>query len=116
MRPVAAAAQIETPSLYIEPGTSPIRNLNGGITADGKVVINMSTGEVWGFPTHSAGAPYPIESLAADGRVVAGNGESQRLVIRRRSILVRQTDTNPVTDIRHRIRGEFFARRKRWRR
>ena len=69
MRPVAAAAQMETANLYIEPGTSPIRTSNGGITADGKVVINMSTGEVWGFPTHSAGAPYPIESLAADGRV-----------------------------------------------
>jgi hypothetical protein len=68
MRPAAAAAQMEPPNLYIEPGTSPIRNLNGGITADGKVVINTSTGEVWGFPTHSAGAPYPIESLAADGR------------------------------------------------
>ena len=68
MRPVAAAAQMEPPNLYIEPGTSPIRNLNGGITADGKVVINTSTGEVWGFPTHSAGAPYPIESLAVDGR------------------------------------------------
>jgi len=68
MRPVPVGAQTETPNLYIEPGTSPIRNLNGGITGDGKVVINMSTGEVWGFPTHSAGAPYPIDSLAADGR------------------------------------------------
>ena len=68
MRPVAVSAQMETANLYIEPGTSPIRNLNGGITSEGKVVINMSTGDVWGFPTHSAGAPYPIDALAVDGR------------------------------------------------
>jgi hypothetical protein len=69
MRPVPVGAQTEAPNLYIEPGTSPIRNLKGGgITGEGKVVINLSTGEVWGFPTHSAGAPYPIDSLAADGR------------------------------------------------
>jgi hypothetical protein len=67
-RPVAVAAQTEPANLYIEPGTSPIRNLNGGITGDGKVVINMTTGDVWGYPTHGAGAPYPIDALAADGR------------------------------------------------
>lgn len=58
----------DTSHLYIEPGTSPIRNLNGGVPGDGKVVINMSNGEVWGFPTHGAGAPYPIDSLALNGR------------------------------------------------
>jgi hypothetical protein len=63
MRPTAVSADNETATLYIEPGTSPIRNLNGGVPGDGKVVINMSTGEVWGFPTHAAGAPYPIDSL-----------------------------------------------------
>jgi hypothetical protein len=68
MRPIAVSAQTDTANLYIEPGTSPIRNLNGGITSEGKVVINMSTGEVWGFPTHSAGVPYPIDALAVDGR------------------------------------------------
>jgi hypothetical protein len=68
MRPISVGAQTETPNLYIEPGTSPIRNLNGGVTGDGKVVINISTGEVWGFPTHSAGAPYPLDPLAVDGR------------------------------------------------
>src|SRR5580698_6862007 len=53
MRPVPVGAQTEAPNLYIEPGTSPIRNLKGGgITGEGKVVINLSTGEVWGFPTH----------------------------------------------------------------
>jgi hypothetical protein len=70
MRPVPVAAQMEAAtSFYVEPGTSPIRNLNsGGVTSDGKVVINMSTGDVWGFPTHGAGAPYPVEALPLSGR------------------------------------------------
>jgi len=69
MRPVPVAAQMESATtFYVEPGTSPIRNLNGGIPGDGKVVINMSTGEVWGFPTHGAGAPYPVEALPLSSR------------------------------------------------
>jgi hypothetical protein len=69
MRPVPVAAQMEAaPSFYVEPGTSPIRNLNGGVPSDGKVVINMSTGDVWGFPTHGAGAPYPVEALPLSGK------------------------------------------------
>jgi hypothetical protein len=63
MRPTPVAAQTDNATLYVEPGTSPIRKLNGGVPGDGKVVINMSTGEVYGFPTHAAGAPYPIDSL-----------------------------------------------------
>lgn len=69
MRPTAVQAQIEpATTLYVEPGTSPIRNLNGGVPSDGKVVINLSTGDVWGFPTHGAGAPYPIDALPLSGR------------------------------------------------
>jgi hypothetical protein len=67
MRPVAVSAQTDTSNLYIEPGTVAIRSLNGGIASEGKVVINMSTGDVYGFPTHGQGAPYPIEALN-DGR------------------------------------------------
>jgi hypothetical protein len=69
MRPTAVQAQVApAATLYVEPGTSPIRNLNGGVSSDGKVVINLSTGEVWGFPTHAAGAPYPVEALPLSGR------------------------------------------------
>ena len=69
MRPATVEAQIEpATTLYVEPGTSPIRNLNGGVPSDGKVVINLSTGDVWGFPTHGAGAPYPIDALPLGGR------------------------------------------------
>lgn len=69
MRPAAVQAQSDgPPNYYVEPGTSPIRNLNGGVTGDGKVVINLSTGDVWGFPTHGAGAPYPVEALPLGAR------------------------------------------------
>jgi hypothetical protein len=68
MRPAQVHADTDAPTYFVEPGTSPIRNLNGGITGDGKVVINLSTGDVWGFPTHGAGAPYPVESLPLGGR------------------------------------------------
>lgn len=68
MRPVAVGAENETPNLYIEPGTSAIRDIGGGIPGEGKVVINMSTGDVWGFPTHGTGAPYPVEALPQSGR------------------------------------------------
>jgi hypothetical protein len=68
MRPPAVRADNEPATYFVEPGTSPIRNLNGGVPGDGKVVINMSTGEVWGFPTHGAGAPYPIDALALNDR------------------------------------------------
>ena len=68
MRPTPVAAQADNATLYIEPGTSPIRNLNGGTPGDGKVVINMSTGDVYGFPTLAAGAPYPIDALNLNSR------------------------------------------------
>lgn len=68
MRPAPVRADSDSPTYFVEPGTSPIRNLNGGVPGDGKIVINMSTGEVWGFPTHAAGAPYPIDSLNLNER------------------------------------------------
>jgi len=68
MRPAPVSADTDSPTLFVEPGTTPIRNLNGGIPGDGKVVINMSTGEVWGFPTHGAGAPYPVDALNLNER------------------------------------------------
>jgi hypothetical protein len=68
LRPVAVHADNDSTTFFVEPGTSPIRNLNGGVPGDGKVVINMSTGDVWGFPTHAAGAPYPIDALNVNDR------------------------------------------------
>lgn len=68
MRPAAVHADNDSAMYFVEPGTTPIRNLNGGIPGDGKIVINLSTGDVFGFPTHGAGAPYPVESLNPNDR------------------------------------------------
>jgi hypothetical protein len=69
MRPAAVRADNEAATYFVEPGTTPIRNLNGGVPGEGKVVINMSTGDVWGFPTHGTGAPYPVDTLNLNERL-----------------------------------------------
>ena len=49
-------------NLYIEPGTVPLRAPDsGGAIGDGKMVIDLKTGNVWGFPTNAIGSPYPID-------------------------------------------------------
>lgn len=43
--------------LWVEPGTVPIPTTDGG-SSMGKVVVDLATGEVYGFPTFGK-APYP---------------------------------------------------------
>lgn len=64
--PRAAQAQV-TPAqttasdpLYIEPGTTMLRSLDGNTQVFGKMVVDLQTGSVWGFPTLT-GAPYPVD-------------------------------------------------------
>lgn len=68
LRPMASpgvvSAQTDRLSLYIEPGTTVIRNPDGLQQVEGKVVIDMKTGDIWGFPTLS-GAPYPVDMTHA---------------------------------------------------
>jgi hypothetical protein len=59
--PVSVQAQSEVSDLYIEPGIIGIRKPDGGTQGEGKMVIDRRTGDVWGFPTILAGAPYPID-------------------------------------------------------
>lgn len=58
--PPTVAAQSNPPYLYVEPSTTPLRNLDGTIDTQGKVVIDLRNGDVWGFPTLSL-APYPVD-------------------------------------------------------
>jgi hypothetical protein len=60
--PAAAAAQSSSGYLYVEPGTTTLRNPDGSQQIEGKVVIDMRNGNVWGFPTMSS-APYPVDTL-----------------------------------------------------
>jgi len=57
-------AQSPNVSLYIEPGTVTIRTPDGGGTiGDGKMVVDLKTGNVWGFPTNLTGSPYPVDPI-----------------------------------------------------
>ena len=67
IRPRAAQAQTALPPsttagdvLYIEPGTTMLRSTDGNTQVLGKMVVDMNTGSVWGFPTLT-GAPYPVD-------------------------------------------------------
>ncbi|HUJ21376.1 MAG TPA: hypothetical protein VLX58_07650 [Bryobacteraceae bacterium] len=64
--PLPVQAQSETPALYIEPGITDIRNSDGGVIGQGKIVIDLRTGEVWGFPmtyTATIGKPPTLRPL-----------------------------------------------------
>ena len=59
--PIAVQAQTEAPSLYIEPGVTSIRNPENSLETQGKMVIDLKTGEIWGFPTlYTATSKAPV--------------------------------------------------------
>ena len=57
--PAKVEAQSDFSYLYIEPGTTLIRDPNTGVQQQGKVMIDRRNGDIWGFPTASS-APYPV--------------------------------------------------------
>jgi len=59
--PAPALAQASSRGLYIEPGTYMMRSPDGMSQQLGKVVMDLHTGKVWGFPTGSS-QPYPIQT------------------------------------------------------
>ena len=63
VNPVSVQAQSDAPSLYIEPGIIPIQSPGGtpvGIPQEGKMVIDLRTGDVWGFPRIVTSGPIDI--------------------------------------------------------
>jgi len=61
LHPVAVQADSDTPHFYIEPGITNIRKTDGSSLGDGKVVIDLRNGDVWGFPTVLFGSLYPVD-------------------------------------------------------
>lgn len=67
LRPLAAPSPVraqEPPSVYpfyVEPGTTMLRSPDGSRQVLGKVMVDMSSGNIWGFPTLTA-QPYPVDS------------------------------------------------------
>ena len=69
--PRVAQAQTAQPAqttaadpLYIEPGTAMLRSTDGNTQVFGKMVVDMQTGSIWGFPTLN-GEPYPVDITTA---------------------------------------------------
>src|SRR5215469_15858898 len=58
--PPSVHAQSAASSLYVEPGVTIIRSPDGSGQVQGKVIIDLQSGDVWGFPTSSS-APYPVD-------------------------------------------------------
>ena len=57
-RPLQVRADSST-NLAFEPGTFPLRLPDGSYAGEGRVAVNLYSGEVWGFPT-APGVPYPV--------------------------------------------------------
>jgi hypothetical protein len=62
VHPSAVRAQVEEGyPFYVEPGYTMIRKPDGTAQMYGKVVIDMRSGDIWGFPTLTQG-PYPVDT------------------------------------------------------
>jgi hypothetical protein len=59
IHPTTAAAQSRSQDLYIEPGVYLLRAPDAMKQQLGKVVVDLHTGNIWGFPTASD-TPYPV--------------------------------------------------------
>jgi hypothetical protein len=58
--PTSAAAQSIGQDLYVEPGVYMLRAPDGMKQQLGKVMVDLHTGNIWGFPT-SSDTPYPVK-------------------------------------------------------
>ena len=58
--PVRAQADDGYP-FYVEPGYTMLRKPDGTAQVYGKMVIDMRSGDIWGFPTLTQ-SPYPVDS------------------------------------------------------
>jgi hypothetical protein len=63
VEPVRAEAQsLPARLLYIEPGVQMLRAPDGSSQVYGKVVVDLRSGKIWGFPTGSLD-PYPSSPI-----------------------------------------------------
>ncbi len=59
--PHAAHAQTsEAYPVFIEPGTQMLRSPDGTQNVYGRMVVDLQSGQIWGFPTLNS-APYPVD-------------------------------------------------------
>lgn len=51
--------------VYIEPGVQMLRAPDGSRQVLGKMVVDLHTGNIWGFPT-TTDQPYPVDVMKHD--------------------------------------------------
>ena len=56
-------------TFYVEPGTTLLTSPDGRQNVIGKVVVDLTTGKIWGFPTN-APRPYPTATVTGHAPVV----------------------------------------------
>jgi hypothetical protein len=71
---IAASQKVRAESemthrFYIEPGTTLLTSPDGSQNVVGKVVVDLTTGKIWGFPTN-APRPYPTATVTGHTAVV----------------------------------------------
>ena len=63
--PPRTLANVSPSDLYVEPGVFMLRGPNGSGQQLGKVVFDMHSGKIWGFPT-GTNSPYPVAVNRSD--------------------------------------------------
>ena len=70
LRPAATVqAQTTTGNWYVEPRTVLMPTPDGIGQVQGKVMIDLQNGDIWGFPTKSM-LPYPVDPLRKEPPLV----------------------------------------------
>lgn len=59
VNPPQTLASVSPSDLYVEPGVFMLRGPNGTGQQLGKVVFDLHSGKIWGFPT-GTNSPYPV--------------------------------------------------------
>ena len=68
-QPPSVLAQSGSPyPFFIEQGTVSLKKPDGNVTW-GKVVVDMRTGDVWGFPMKAQNTPYPVYGPGDNSKV-----------------------------------------------
>jgi hypothetical protein len=60
--PDTTHAQNTAYPVYIEPGVQMLKSSNGSKQLYGRMVVDLRTGKIWGFPTMTTD-PYPFNAL-----------------------------------------------------
>ena len=62
--PQTAAAQSAVYPVYIEPGVQMLKAADGSKQVYGRMVVDLRTGKIWGFPTITTD-PYPFNAMSS---------------------------------------------------